>query len=393
MLRKTTVSAVLILVIVLNIDSQTLSTKGELNGQTNYVESAVPFLTIAPDSRGGAMGDAGVATSPDINSMHWNPAKFAFIDGNAGISISYTPWLRNLIGDIDLAYLTGYYRINREQVVASSLRYFSLGEIEFTNNSGTYERFIKPNELAFDVAYSRLFGEKISGAIAFRYIRSDLSQGQTVENIETKAGQSFAADLAVYYNTDLKISDKISKLAFGVNISNIGSKMSYTDENQKDFLPTNLRLGGALTVDFDQYNSFTFSTDLNKLLVPTRPIYGTDSTIIKGMNPNVSVVTGMFQSFYDAPGGFKEELQEITYSIGAEYWYRKQLAIRGGYFHESPNKGNRKFFTMGVGLKLNVIGLDFSYLVSNNNNPLARTLRFSISLDFDGLKKNKNIKS
>ncbi|MDP4210736.1 MAG: type IX secretion system outer membrane channel protein PorV [Bacteroidota bacterium] len=389
MSKKTTISSFFIIFLfAVNINAQTST-----NGQTNYVESAVPFLTIAPDSRAGAMGDAGVATSPDINSMHWNPAKYAFIETSSGISVSYSPWLRNLIGDINLAYLTGYYRLNQQQVVATSLRYFSLGEIPFTNSNSELERTVKPNELAFDVAYSRLFSEKISGAIAFRYIRSDLSQGQIVQNIETKAGQAFAADLAVYYNTPLTISEKNSKLALGLDISNIGTKITYTDENQKDFLPTNLRLGGALTVDLDQYNTVTFTTDFNKLLIPTGRYSIDNNNVITRNTSNISVVSGIFQSFSDAPGGLKEELQEITYSIGGEYWYRKQLAIRGGYFHESPNKGNRKFFTMGVGLKLNVIGLDFSYLVSNNNNPLARTLRFSISLDFDGLKKTKSIKS
>lgn len=373
----------------------------DLGKWPNPVESAVPFLTIAPDSRSGGMGDVGAATSPDINSMHWNPAKYAFIENEGGVCISYSPWLRNLVGDIDLAYLSAYKRIDRQQVIAASLLYFSLGEIDFTDDNGQLIRPGKPNEFAIDVAYSRLFGEHFSGGIAFRYIRSDLSTGLSVSGIDTKAGQAFASDVSVYYNTKLKLWDRDSKLAFGLNISNMGNKISYTSDLDKDFIPINMRLGGAFTYDFDAYNSITLAADVNKLLVPTRPVYwtdisGKDSTVNDqkvirfGKDPNVPVVKGMFQSFYDSPGGFEEELREITYSFGLEYWYRKQFAIRGGYFHENEYKGNRKFFTMGVGLKLNVLGLDFSYLIPTYaHHPLANTLRFSISFDFDAFRKLK----
>ncbi len=377
------------------------------NSGLNPVESAVPFVTLAPDSRGGAMGDAGVATSPDINSMHWNPAKFAFLENEAGISASYTPWLRNLVGDIDLAYLTGYYRIDRQQVIAASLRYFSLGEIEFRDNQGQYILPVKPNEFAIDAAYSRQFGTKLSGAIAFRYINSNLSKGFAVNGVDTKAAQAFAADIAVYYVDDIKISDVDGKMAFGLNLSNIGNKVSYTSDQRKDFIPTNMKLGGALTLDLNSYNSMTFTADLNKFLVPTRPVYFPDSTdadgnkvVEYGKNPDVGVIQGIFQSFSDAPGivgsngkrsVLKEELHEITYSVGVEYWYRKQFALRGGFFYEDPTKGNRKFYTLGLGLKLNVFGIDFSYLVPTNSySPLANTLRFTLSFDFDAFRKLKN---
>lgn len=367
----------------------------QLNGQMNVISSAVPFLTIGPDSRAGGMGDVGAATSPDINSMHWNPAKYAFVENQAGVAISYTPWLRNLVGDIDLATLSGYYKIDNQQVIAGSLVYFSLGEITFTDQVGATQKQGKPNEFAVDAAYSRKFGERFSGSIAFRYIRSDLASGTMSNGTEVKAGQAFAADISAYYFKKVKISDKEGKLSFGADISNMGNKMSYTDElKNKSFLPINLRLGTALAMDFDSYNSMTFAADINKFLIPTPPIIladvnGNDSIV--GKDPDVGVVAGMFQSFSDAPGGFKEEIQEINYSIGTEYWYKKQFALRLGYFHEAQNKGNRKFFTFGAGLKLNVFGLDFSYLVpSAANSPLANTLRFTLSFDFDAFRKLKN---
>lgn len=373
----------------------------ELSGKTNNpVQTAVPFLTIAPDSRGGAMGDLGAATSPDVNSMHWNPAKFAFIEDEMGASFSYTPWLRNLVGDIDLAYLTGFKRIDRQQTIAASLLYFALGDIEFTDREGTPLKTAKPNEFSIDVAYARKFGEKFSGGLAFRYIHSDLSNGMSVGGSATSAGNAFAADISAYYNTPIRISEYNSKLAFGIDISNIGNKITYNQsEMNKDFLPMNFKLGGALTMDINEYNSFTFAADINKLLVPSTPVTRND-TVIYGKDPDVPVVVAIFQSFWDAPGVpgsdgkrsvFKEELREFTYSMGVEYWYRKQFAIRAGYFHEAESKGNRKYFSVGLGLRMNVIGFDFSYLVPQNaNNPLANTLRFTLSLGFDALKNKKN---
>jgi hypothetical protein len=372
----------------------------------NAIQVTVPFLTIAPDSRGGAMGDAGVATAPDINSQYWNPAKYPFIAGEGGVAVSYTPWLRKLIGDINLAYLSGYKRIDDRQVVSASMRYFSLGMIVFTNIYGQAQGQFNPNEFSIDAGYSRLLTDHFSGAIAFRFIRSDLTGGNYVAGTtKSEPGMAVSGDLAFYYQNDIYLSGKDSRMAFGVNISNMGNKIAYTENQEKAFIPINMRLGGALTTWLDDYNSLTITADVNKLLVPTTPVYLTDSAgntvededgnwIIKnGKNPDVPVPVGMLRSFWDAPGVVRddgtrsvllEELHEITYSIGLEYWYREQFAIRGGYFHEHETKGNRKFFTAGVGFKLNVFGLDFSYLIPvKQNNPLANTLRFTLSFEFD----------
>ena len=371
-------------------------TTDELSGKINTVTSAVPFLTIAPDSRSGGMGDVGVALSPDANSMHWNPAKYAFAPNDMGISISYTPWLRKLIPDINLAYLSGYKRIDNEQVLCFSLRYFSLGSITFTDIVGNPQGTYSPNEFSFDGAYARAFSDYFSGSLAFRIIYSNLTGGQYVGGVESAPGMAFASDISLYYrNNELILGDYDGTIAFGANISNIGSKISYTKSSDKDFIPINLRLGTAFTVDFDDYNSITLALDVNKLMIPTPPEYyplsdttdiNGDPIIKAGYDPNVSIPVGMFRSFYDAPGGMIEELNEITYSAGLEYWYAKQFAIRGGFFHEHATKGNRKFFTVGIGLRLNVFGLDFAYLVPlYQNNPLQNTLRFSLLFDFAGL--------
>lgn len=353
----------------------------------NAIQTVVPFLTIAPDSRAGAMGDAGVATSPDVYSNHWNPAKFAFIDGKGGVGISYSPWLRNLVPDINIAYLSGYYRIDKKQVLSSSLIYSSLGRVKVTDDFGTELLDINPNELAFDVGYSRKFAEKFSGGVAFRFIYSNITQGVTSGSEQTYPGISFAADISGYYRNKINLLSKDGEVALGLNFSNIGSKMSYTKGQTSDFIPMNMRLGGSGTLNFDDFNKLTLSLDLNKLLVPTPPEYdGTE--IVAGKDPNVSVPAAIFQSFYDAPGGFSEELHEITYSFGAEYWYNDQFAIRGGYFHENQWKGNRKFFTAGAGFKLKGFTIDFSYLMpTTSNHPLARTLRFSLSFDSDTFRK------
>lgn len=361
----------------------------------NTITTSVPFLIIAPDSRAGAMGDAGVATTPDANSQHWNPAKYAFIEKDMGVSISYTPWLRNLVDDINLAYITGYKRIDKSQTVSASLLYFSLGNITFTDETGSSLGDYKPNEFAVDGAYSRLLSDNFSASIAMRFIYSNLTSGQYAGNTATKPGTAVAADLSAYYRNKIKIGE----LAFGMNISNIGSRISYTTEDEKDFIPINLRLGGALTAEIDDYNKIMITADVNKLLVPTTPIYDGDGTepenILFGKDPNVSVPVGMFQSFADAPGNkddgsqvFREEMSEFNYAIGMEYWYSNQFAIRAGYFNEHENKGNRKFYTIGLGLKLNVFALDFAYLVPSKggqSNPLANTLRFTLTFDFEGL--------
>jgi hypothetical protein len=371
-----------------------LSLTSRLHSQElNAIQTVVPFITIAPDSRAGAMGDVGAATSPDIYSQHWNPSKYAFIDGNAGVGISYSPWLRNLVPDINIAYLTGYYRIDEKQVASASLLYSSLGDVHFTDDFGNLERTFKPNELAFDLGYSRIFAEHFSGGIAFRFIYSNLTGGSYSGGDATKAGTSFAADISGYYNNNISMFGKDGEVGFGVNFSNIGSKMSYSDDQASDFIPMNLRLGGSGTVEIDEFNKLTLALDFNKLLVPTPPKYSSSNpdSIIAGKDPNVSVPVAIFQSFYDAPGGFGEELREWTASIGLEYWYSDQFALRAGYFHENESKGNRKYFTAGAGFKLRGFTIDFSYLMPTvSNHPLARTLRFSLAFDINALQRNGN---
>ncbi len=385
-MKKTITPAIFILLL--------FSLTARLHSQElNAIQTVVPFITIAPDSRAGAMGDVGAATSPDIYSQHWNPAKYAFIDGNAGVGISYSPWLRNLVPDINIAYLTGYYRIDEKQVASASLLYSSLGDVHFTDDFGNLERTFKPNELAFDLGYSRIFAEHFSGGIAFRFIYSNLTGGSYSGGDATKAGTSFAADISGYYNNNVSMFGKDGEVGLGVNFSNIGSKMSYSDDQASDFIPMNLRLGGSGTVELDEFNKLTLAVDFNKLLVPTPPKYSSSNpdSIIAGKDPNVSVPVAIFQSFYDAPGGFSEELREWTASIGLEYWYSDQFALRAGYFHENESKGNRKYFTAGAGFKLRGFTIDFSYLMPTvSNHPLARTLRFSLAFDINALQRNGN---
>ncbi|PIE86308.1 MAG: hypothetical protein CSA05_01260 [Bacteroidia bacterium] len=366
----------------------------ELAGQVNVITSAVPFLIIAPESRGGAMGDVGVATSPDINSMHWNVAKFAFIESDFGVGLSYTPWLRKLVDDINLSYLTAYKRIDDKQAISASLRYFSLGYITFTNQSGHELTEYNPNEFAIDVGYALKLSKFFSGGVGLRYIYSNLTGGFNAEGTSnTHAANGVAADIGVFYtNPKLKISKKKTTLNFGLSITNIGNKVSYTDEAEKNFIPTNLRLGTSMSMELDNYNSLALAVDLNKFLIPTPPKVVVENGVRKlyGKISDVSVAKGIFQSFSDAPGGMKEELHEITYSVGLEYYYAKQFAIRAGYFSEHETKGNRKYFTVGIGLKLNVFGLNFSYLMpTQQHNPLENTVRFSLLLDFEKLKKEK----
>jgi hypothetical protein len=358
----------------------------------NTITTAVPFLLISPDSRAGGMGDVGVATSPDANSLHWNPAKFAFVEDEVGFAVSYVPWLRALVPDINLSYLAGYKKLNKNEAIAMELRYFTLGDITFTdvigNNLGQY----KPSEFAIGSAYSRKLSDQFSLAISGRYIYSNLTGGQSAGGITTNAGQSIAADVAGYFRKDIRIAKKDMELALGANVSNIGNKVRYTETSTRDFIPINLRLGTALNADLDEYNKISFAFDINKLLVPTPPIYNDsiDGQIDFGQDPNVSVVSGIFQSFGDAPGGFSEEMREINYSIGTEYWYDDQFAVRAGYFNEHNTKGGRKFFTFGSGVKYNVFALDFSYLINasraiNGNNPLANTMRFTLIFDFGAM--------
>ena len=353
-------------------------------GQFNPITTAVPFLSISPDARGGAMGDAGVASEPDAYSMHYNPAKYAFIKKDMGIGISYSPWLKGLTNDINLAYLSAFKRIDKTSTVAMSLRYFSLGGITFTDGNGWVIGDYNPNEFAVDATYSRLLTPTLSMAIAGRYIHSNLTQGQDVGGQATKPGNSVAADVALFQRFPVEFDKIEGNFSWGLNISNIGTKISYSDDNtRKDFIPTNLKIGPSLTLNLDDYNQMSFMIDFNKLLVPTNAITSGD-TIISGMDPNVGTMVGMIHSFYDAPDGFKEEMSEVNISAGMEYWYAQQFALRGGFFYENKNKGNRKFFTIGAGFRYNILGIDFSYLIPmETQNPLAHTLRFSLLINFD----------
>ncbi len=396
-------SSLLIIILIAGIMSlKAQITYDEVGGKDrlNTITTAVPFLMIAPDARGGGLGDAGVASTPDANSLHWNPAKYAFVDKKMGFSLSFSPWLRKLVNDIYLGYLTGYYKIDDRQTVAIGLRYFSLGEILFTDEIGNALNIYSPYEFSLDGTYARKFSEKWSGGIAARFIYSNLTQGQYVGGAESSAGMSVAADVSVYYQSDIELGAIDGVFAWGLNISNIGSKISYSQTNiKKDFIPTNFRIGPSLTINIDEYNSMTFMLDINKLLVPTPPIYYRDTNgqfivspdgeklIAKGMDPEVSVVQGMVQSWYDAPGGFSEEMREFSFGGGVEYWYNKMFAIRGGFFYEDKTKGNRKFFTLGAGLKYNVFSLDLAYLIPmEQQNPLENTLRFTLLFDFDAFK-------
>jgi hypothetical protein len=356
------------------------------------IHTVVPFLTVSPDARAGAMGDVGVATTPDVYSMHWNCAKFAVIDGNGGFALAYTPWLRNLVPDINIAHLAVYSRIDARQVIAASLTYSSLGEIQFTDIQGIDIKNYKPNEFALDVAYSRLLTEHFSGGIALRFIYSNITGGIEVDGTATKAGTAFAADISGYYSNNIGIKAKDGTISAGFNFSNIGSKMSYSNTNDPEFIPMNMRLGAGLSMSVNKYNKIGLSLDLNKLLVPSPPEMSSDgTTIVKGKNPDVSVPVAIFQSFYDAPGGLSEELKEFMIGVGTEYWYNDQFALRAGYFNEAKIKGNLKYFTMGAGLRLNIFTLDFSYLIPmTQTNPLARTLRFSLSFDFESLRNARS---
>lgn len=382
------------------------SFKDSLLGQVNTITTAVPFLLISPDARSAGMGDNGVATSPDANSIHWNAAKLAFVEKSIGFSVSYTPWLRELVNDINLAYISGYKKLKGDQTIALSLLYFSLGNIDFTNETGDKTGQFNPNEFAIDAAYARKLGEGFSGGLALRYIYSNLTGGVPLSgnNASTHAGTSVGADLSAFYRSEIEVTKKKSLLSAGINISNIGTKISYTETGVKDFIPTNFRLGSALKIELDSYNTLAFSAEINKLLVPTPPVYfrnssGGDSldadgkrVVQAGKDPtNTSVAQSLFSSWSDAPAGFSEEMKEIIWSLGMEYWYDKQFAIRGGYFHEAETKGNRQFFTVGAGLRYNVFGLDFAYLIpTDQRNPLANTLRFTLTFDFDGLKGENN---
>lgn len=358
----------------------------------NTITTAVPLMRISPNARSGAMGETGIATSPDVNSLHWNASKYAFIEQDLGIGVSYTPWLRQLVNDIYLAYLSGYKRIDDEQTLAVSLRYFSLGTIQFTNDQGQDIGQGRPNEYAIDAAYARKLTPNLSTALAVRYIRSDLASGYTVAGTgqTIKAGNAIAIDLSTYYTKDITIKDKKAEYALGANISNIGTKVNYTQSATRDFIPMNLGLGSYLNIEFDDYNKLGIAFDINKLLVPTPDSTDADGNSIPDYKEK-SVPGAILGSFGDAPGGFSEEMREFIYSVGLEYWYDNQFAVRSGFFHEAATKGNRQYFTFGLGLKYNVFGIDFSYLVPVNGqqNPLNNTLRFTLVFNFDAFTSDK----
>ena len=353
----------------------------------NPVTTSVTSQSIAPDARSAGMGDVGAATDPDVVSQYWNPAKYPFNISRAGVAINYTPWLRQLVSDIALAYVAGYYRIGDYSAVSASLRYFSLGEVQMLDDENLT---INPYEMSFDVAYSLMLSENFSLGAAVRWIYSDLTYDFTSD---TAPGSAFAADLSCYYQNYLNIGERECQLGLGLNISNIGSKISFGGDNNSEFIPTNMRLGASLMVPIDEYNRFTIAADANKLLVPTYPKQNEGESTeayqerVQKDYYDVSSISGIFKSFGDAPGGFKEELQEIQWSVGAEYIYHDKFALRAGYHHESENKGNRKYFTVGAGFKMSVFSLDAGYVIATaKSNPLDQTLRFSLSFDMDGIK-------
>lgn len=353
----------------------------------NPVNYAVTSQMIAPDARAAGIGDVGAATDPDVNSQYWNPAKYPFTISRAGISLNYTPWLRQLVNDMDLAYLSGYYRIGDYSAVSGSLRYFSLGEV---TANGSAAMTIKPYELSADVAYSLMLSEKFSLGAAVRWIYSDLTYDF---NEETSPGSAFAADISAYYQNYINIGSRECQLGLGLNISNIGSKITFGGDNRSEFIPTNLRLGASLMIPVDEFNRFTIAADANKLLVPTYPKRRSDESEVDYQDRlqkeyyDVSSISGIFKSFSDAPGGAKEELQEVNWSVGAEYVYNDKFSLRAGYHNESENKGNRKYFTVGAGFKMSVFSLDAGYVIATaKSNPLDQTLRFTLTFDMDGIK-------
>lgn len=391
----------------INNDIKAQITTSQLDGRQNTITTAVPFLMITPEARGGAMGDVGAALPNDAFALHWNVAKLPFNERKGGVGLSYTPWLRSLVPDISMAYMSGYGKINERSAIAGSLRYFSLGQIQFTDQFGQSMGNYNPSELAVDLGYASKLSENFSLGIAFRYIRSDLAGAFNQSQAAVQAGNAFAGDIAAYYNNKTRIKYEGNRYnlnyGFGLAITNIGSKISYTSQQFQNFIPINLRLGGYGQIEIDKYNTIALAVDVNKLLVPTSPRYfksvnGFDSiangrgVIAEGKDPDVPIIQGMIQSFYDAPGGFREEMREINISTGVEYWYDKQFALRTGFFYENPFKGNRKFLTFGAGFRFNVFGIDLSYLVPiETRNPLERTLRFSLLFDIDAFaSQNKN---
>jgi len=353
----------------------------------NPVDHAVVSQTIAPDARAAGMGDVGCATDPDVNSQYWNLAKYPFCISRAGVALNYTPWLRQLVSDIDLAYMAGYYRIGDYGALSGSLRYFSLGEVYTADES---DMTVNPYEMSLDVAYSRMLSETFSMGVGLRWIYSDLRYDYSEDS---KPASAFAADIAFYYNNYVMMGNRECQLGLGLTATNIGSKISFYGDEESQFIPANLRLGASLMIPFDEYNRFTLAADANKLMVPTVPRQGVDESNsdyqdrVRREYSDISSIKGMFDSFSDAPGGFKEEMEEIQWSVGAEYVYNDKFSLRAGYHHESQSKGNRKYFTVGGGFRMSVFSLDVGYVISTaQSNPLDQTLRFTLAFDMDGIK-------
>jgi hypothetical protein len=368
--------------------AQAQFTQDELVGKQNTITTAVPFLMISPDSRSAAMGDAGVATSPDENSIFWNVAKLGFIDKQNGLSISYAPWLRSLVPDVSYSHISAFGKIDDRSVITGSFRFFSLGEINFRDNFGGDLGSHNPKELAVDVGYATRLNDNFSVGIALRYINSNLTGSQSVGGGQTQPGNAFAGDIAGFYTNTMTLnSGKELKYNIGLSLTNLGSKITFTTDEERDFIPMNMRLGTAWEYEIDEYNSIMGTVDFNKLLVPTPPAYDDSLGLYKGKDNDVPVIQGIFQSFGDAPGGLKEEIKEINYSIGLEYWYDKQFAVRAGYFNEPETKGNRKYFTLGAGIRYKVFGLDMAYLVPmRRRHPLENQMRFSMLFDLEAFK-------
>lgn len=359
-----------------------------INGsRLNSIRTAVPFLLITPDARAGAMGDAGVAVEPDVNTLSINPSKAAFLNQPYGFSVAYSPWMKHIADDINLAYLSGYYRLDDQQTLGASLRYFSLGKIQLTDDQQQDIGETRPGEYAIDATYARRFGDSFSLGTSLRYIYSNLSSGQLVTGQQSRAGRAVAVDVSAYTRKPAFLLGHDAVLSAGLYLSNIGTKMNYSDGGKNEFLPANLKIGGAANFIFDAYNELTIALDFNKLLVPTQPEYNADGSIFRGSDPDRSVPSGIFGSFADAPGGFREELKEVSMASGLEYLYDKKFALRAGYFYESPQKGGRRYMTLGLGLKYQQLNFDFSYLLANvQKSPLANTLRFTILFNFGAVK-------
>jgi hypothetical protein len=392
MLRRLLLNSSLLTLVTLTFSLQAQTSKEDY---LKTITTAVPFLSITPDSRAGAMADAGVATSPDVNATYWNSAKLAFAEKPLGFGVSYNPWLRKLVNDMSLSYISGYKKLRKEDAVGFSFKYFDLGQVTFTDNNGQVIRDFNPSELTLGLCYSRMLSKKFSVGLGMKYIRSDLSGNFTNSSTGqvARAVNSASADIGCYYQNEVFVGGRKYMLALGANISDIGPKVTYTTFDNRDFIPTNLRIGTAITTNIDAYNKFTFAFDINKLLVPTpRPLYTTDSNgklVYQGNeSSDKGVLGGMFSSFTDAPGGLKEELQEYILCMSGEYWYNDLFAVRAGYHYESPQKGNRRYVTVGLGIRYQVFGLDLAYLIPvQQNNPLAESLRMSLLFNFDSKRK------